>query len=249
MDIFFSNEHELWGDVETALGEYNVNHIIDWCAPDEKFDDDHPTRSIAAVEDGPDNLFYPTLEEFKALFPDWVDSILLNKACPIFKLSKVALYLTFNYTETLEKTYGVPKENVCHIHGNRIEGRPYVMGHSGERAEDSEYREHDQYWMNDTREKVITRMNHEVKPTGALIKANKAFFDSLSDIQQIIVIGHSLQPVDWPYFEKIAKSVSQSAKWIFTYYAPKTDVENAKALIDHLSLKHTELSVIDSLLR
>ena len=29
------------------------------------------------------------------------------------------IFLTFNYTETLEVLYGIPEENVCHIHGKR----------------------------------------------------------------------------------------------------------------------------------
>ena len=35
MDIFLSNEHYLWADVETALREYREEEIFDYCSPKE----------------------------------------------------------------------------------------------------------------------------------------------------------------------------------------------------------------------
>ena len=36
MNVFFSNEHDLWADVETALGEYREEEIFDYCKPNKK---------------------------------------------------------------------------------------------------------------------------------------------------------------------------------------------------------------------
>ena len=77
MDIFFSNQTDFWSDVETALGHYDEDSIIDFCNPEEEFDMDHPTRSEAAYSDSPDNIFQPLLKDLKSEFREWVDSCLL----------------------------------------------------------------------------------------------------------------------------------------------------------------------------
>ena len=54
------------------------------------------------------------------------------------------------------------------------------------------------------------------KNSRQIIKDNKSFFDALSDIDTIIVIGHSLSEVDMEYFEKIRSVAHSDAKWIFS---------------------------------
>lgn len=109
MDTFFSNQRDIWGDIEKALGEYDEDNILEYCRPDEEIDYDHPTRSMAAVEDGPDWIFKPILDEFIEAFKDWVDSIDITKAEKACELPVEGKYLTFNYTETLEKYMGFPR--------------------------------------------------------------------------------------------------------------------------------------------
>ena len=41
--------------------------------------------------------------------------------------------------------------------------------------------------------------------------------DSLSDIDEIVVIGHSINEIDLPYFVEIAKN-SPNANWAVCYY-------------------------------
>lgn len=107
MDIFFSNKRDVWGDIEKALGEYDEDSILEFCKPNEEFDYDHPTRSIAAIEDSPDWIFRPVLDEFIEAFTDWVDSIDITVGDKIRDLPSCSKFLTFNYTETLEKIYGI----------------------------------------------------------------------------------------------------------------------------------------------
>lgn len=44
------------------------------------------------------------------------------------------------------------------------------------------------------------------------------FFDSLSTIKKITVIGHSLAKVDMPYFEKINEKVGDDVVWKFSFH-------------------------------
>lgn len=98
MDIFFSNQREIWGDIEKALGEYDEDSILEFCKPDEEFDYDHPTRSVAAIEDSPDWIFRPVLDELIEAFTEWVNSIDITVADKLLDLPSCSKYLTFNYT-------------------------------------------------------------------------------------------------------------------------------------------------------
>lgn len=110
MEVFFSNSTEFCSDVETALGDYDEDSIIDYCNPNPEFDYDHPTRSEAAYCDSPDFIFQPLLEQLTADFRTWVEAIDLGSAKRLMSLSWEARYLTFNYTDTLETVYGTPAE-------------------------------------------------------------------------------------------------------------------------------------------
>lgn len=231
MDVYFSNRRDLWNDVETALGEYDENEIINYCNPEDEFDLDHPMRSAAALEDAPDYLFNPVIGNFMTKFQEWVDSISIKGVEPVYRLSDSDKYLSFNYIETLEDIYGIPESQVLHIHGYRKSSRTYVIGHSNRREEDSSYVEEDLDFVNETRAKIIGWMNDYVKPVDYIIRDNRAFFSSLSNIERVIVIGHSLNQVDYPYLIKVRDSIKSDAEWIFTYY----DKDDVKAIGDFIS--------------
>lgn len=59
------------------------------------------------------------------------------------------------------------------------------------------------------------------KQTEEIIRYNQVFFDSLVGVDEIIVIGHSLAPVDHPYFNKIIKQNSdlKHLRWKFSWYS------------------------------
>lgn len=220
MDIFFSNKRDLWSEVEAALGEYDEEAILNFCRPNEDIDYNHMTRSITAIEDGPDWIFKPILEEFIEQFILWVNSIDISQATPKFQLPITSQYLTFNYTDTLEKIYNIPYLQITHIHGSRInKNNEYVIGHNNRRNPDT----HDTlsgelYFEQDTKNKIIGWMNELEKDTTSIINAHSSFFNNLSNIETVIVRGHSLDKVDWPYFEKVIQSITPTARWIFYYY-------------------------------
>ena len=80
MDMFFSNQRDVWSGIEQALGEYNEESILNYCRPDEEFDHDHSLSASARVEDSPMAIFLPVLEEFREAFRDWVNSTELARA-------------------------------------------------------------------------------------------------------------------------------------------------------------------------
>lgn len=242
MDVFFSNEHYLWADVETALGEYREEEILDYCKPDEEIDYDHMMRSVAAIEDGPDWLFKPILDEFLENFTDWVDSIDISLARKQQHLDSQSRYLTFNYTETLEMVYGIPDSNILHIHGSRIvAGDSYIMGHNNIKPDDLyDTLNGELYFEQDTKNKIIGWMNELHKDTSSIIRHKDSFFSSLSGITHIVVLGHSVNKVDWPYFDEVKKSVSPDARWMFHYHSSE-DKERIEAYIVHSGIANFQI--------
>lgn len=234
MNVFFSNEHYLWADVETALGEYREEEIFDYCKPDEEIDYDHMMRSVAATEDGPDWIFQPILNEFLENFTEWVDSIDISHARQQQQLGTQSKYLTFNYTETLEKVYSIPCDNILHIHGSRaVKGDTYIMGHNNIKP-DNLYNtlNGELYFEQDTKNKIISWMNELYKDTSSIIRHNAFFFHSLFGISHVEVIGHSVNKVDWPYFDEVNKSVGPNAQWLFHSHSSE-DKKRIEAYIAH----------------
>lgn len=240
MDIFFSSKRDLWSDIEKALGEYDETAIYEYCRPEEVSDDEleHHTRTLAAREDSPDWIFKPVLDEFLVAFRNWVDSIDISPAKPDINLKPNSRYLTFNYTETLEKIYGIPPRNILHIHGSRVvKGSDYIIGHNNIRPAIRHASPTDYFGVDQTtKNKIIHWMNDLHKDTTRIIHRNDPFFRSLNTIKHVEVIGHSLHEVDWPYFEKVHNSVDPHAQWNFHYH---TDSDKMRILefCEHCGVK------------
>lgn len=240
MDTFFSNKRDVWGDIEKALGEYDEDSILDYCKPDEEIDYDHAMRSMAAVEDAPDWIFKPVLDEFIEEFKNWVDSINIANAEKIRDLPVECKYLTFNYTETLEKVYAIPESNVLHIHGSRLSDKEYIIGHNNFRNPDDAYNDESQMlYLQQTWSKIIEWMNGLIKDSASIIRQKQNFFNSLSNIEQVVVYGHSFYEVDWPYMEEIVKRIGIDKLWAISYYSTK-DLERIDSFVKKMGLKNVK---------
>lgn len=237
MDTFFSNQRDVWGDIEKALGEYDEDSILEYCKPDENFDYDHPTRSMAAVEDSPDWIFRPVLDEFLEEFRNWVDSININDAEKVLDLPMECRYLTFNYTETLERVYSIPESNILHIHGSRLSNKEYIIGHNNYRDPQDAYNDESQMlYLQQTWSKIIEWMNGLIKGSASIIHQNLDFFNSLSDIEQVVVYGHSFYEVDWPYMEEIVKHIGIDKPLAISYHVPE-DLKRIDSFVKKKGLK------------
>lgn len=61
------------------------------------------------------------------------------------------------------------------------------------------------------------------------------FFNNLSVVDEVIVLGHSYNDIDFPYFEKISESINKNAKWVLSYFS-ETDKESAEKVMDELKI-------------
>ena len=238
MDTFFSfsNKRNAWDDIEGALGEYDEKNIFSYCRPDEEFDYDYSLSSSARIEDSSMAVFQPALGRFKDKFDEWVESIEIFGAERIIELSPNCRYLTFNYTDTLETIYGIPKQNIVHIHGSRLVHDEYIIGHNHYRDSNNVWDEESLIFESRAKESIIESMNGFVKDYHGNIVKYSDFFSKLSSTKQIICFGHSMNTIDWPYFEAIIDRVGKDVPWRISCYS-KVDIDNVHEFKSHFGLK------------
>ena len=132
-------------------------------------------------------------------------------------------FITFNYTDTLQEVYGISKDKILYIHGRASDGKSkLVFGHSYDISRD--IRENCINSLDTGVENIRDLMkrnkdfrdilNDYYKDIPSIIKNNNIFFESLSEINHINIIGHEISnattielDIDYPYDPKKAYGI------------------------------------------
>ncbi len=239
MDTYFSTKADFWSNVELALSNYDLDHIFDECTPGEDWLNDESFKTAYQYEDAPDNL-RNIVDEFKRMFNEWVNNIDIDNVQTKFQLQSNDLYLTFNYTEVLEKYYSIPPKNILHIHGERGGNSEYVIGHNNYVKPLSAYTSDGITPEETARMKIIEIMNSFDKKSADIIKRKQKFFSQLGSVSEIVTIGHSLNEIDWPYFEKIVKETGNNKVWEMHCFSVN-DKNNANKMIAKFGLTNVKI--------
>ena len=213
-----------WNDLETALGLIKESSVLNVCMEDREFDSDHSLSSASIIEDLPEYEFNPAIKVFLEEFADWVRNIDVYEKYGIdseedklpYILDKNGLFLSFNYTETLEEIYKIPDEQICHIHGFRENSSDnLIIGHNNIRipTRTDDKKNEDPTYIYYAKKSIIEIVNTLKKEHYKHIKNNFAFFSKLKDVDKIIVLGHSMGKIDYPYFEEIISIVGKKVAW------------------------------------
>ena len=128
-------------------------------------------------------------------FTKWINSLQVYTDCrPLKSIIQTGdflerKFLDFNYTEFIEELYGVPENRMQMIYD----------------AQQVALRE------------IVEADDSLTKHCDKIIDAHKNFFESLSEIDKVITIGHSLYPVDWDYFAEVIRQNKDSKRlhWYF----------------------------------
>ena len=190
-----------------------------------------------------DDKIIKTPSEIKLLFNEWVAK--LNKKSSFwirffhpfiywkFKklFSENSIFLNFNYTNTLEKIYGIDDKKIIHLHNSK---ENYIVGHNEKYIRPSEgylghnwesltdedgnsiyddYSEIEMYhWIDEYSKKL-----HQIfyKNSEKIIVDNKKIFDKSFD--EIIVLGFSFGRQDEIYIKKLLEK-TPSNNWIIYYH-------------------------------
>ena len=186
---------------------------------------------------------------------DWiseVDSSILSK-CRKYNFNNLqdSTFLTFNYTTTLETLYNIPHDKVRHIHGcvgrdviEDLDLSQIIVGHGKSREEiDEILSEYADEKVKDEIKYILDKCLR--KDTDRIISEHyQKFFEDLSNVDTIYILGHSMAAVDMPYFVKIRDSVKKTAKWNVSIFGDE-DIKRQKMSelgIDTKFCKYAQIS-------
>lgn len=145
-------------------------------------------------------------------FNAWINSIDVNNASKFMQFPEDCTFISFNYTSTLQQVYLIPDENVLHIHG-RVGGY-IIFGHgSGDgNKEDTLPFDENEPWFDDAHHSLASVTDKLYKPVSEILAYNRSTLENYCDISKIIVIGHSINEIDIPYFKLVLDSYP-NARW------------------------------------
>ena len=254
------NPNKLWSDFENGLETFDSLELVK-----KNIDNWIHIERLCEFE----NLFDNVHSELKSFFHEWVLQIQMKlDNGKRITLDKDALFLNFNYTNTLEEFYSISPSKVCHIHMDTLkeESHAPIVGHSRTRncVEKDKckvckfIRDYGQFpqWANgleDFAEVVLKELNElweslAKEPKNQIvdnrihtIRDNRCFFDNCSKLEDIYVMGCSLSVVDKDYFKEIYES-SPNAKWHISIYSEK-EYEVKEKLVNLLDCKVENLHI------
>ncbi len=246
-------EEELYHlDLETVL------YANDWGIEDAAKDKDgviNPFHVDADLSELASNI-ESAVQLLPKLFEKWIEDIeiikppknLIKDADYLLPIGKImdaeSLYLTFNYTETLEKVYGVPGYLVDHIHGLRNRAKKYfsnkynlpntlgqiIVGHGVDIA-----REFDNTYIETENilEETIANLR---KPVNSIIREHSNFWNLLRDggVKEIYSFGLSYSNVDIPYIKRIVLALKggRNVTWYLNRFDDSRDEKDSPLTVN-----------------
>ncbi|MDF2857393.1 MAG: hypothetical protein K0Q87_3244 [Neobacillus sp.] len=218
---------EAWSDLENTLGQLDFDECFDdWDTDDN--DDDNEWHRVYRNEDTAANVS-GAIKMIKEYFSDWIETINIFDIEQKTKFYHLIdrnndLFLTFNYTQTLEEVYEA--KNVYHIHGKQ--GGKLVFGHGNDRDNYDEYMNRNIGSENHLSELQATLK----KDTQAVINQNKALFKAFGEVDEIYSYGFSFSEVDLVYIKEICStSPTENIVWyINNYDSTKFDIFKEKII-------------------
>lgn len=156
-----------------------------------------------------------------------------------------AQFFTFNYTNVLEKTYGIDKNSIWHIHNsltNKGEDNKLIVGHDFDERQlfllSNEYNDGHTIERPDIVDDFNRKIAGGAKHVQERITQNKNKFALYSNIRHYVSMGFSFNNIDMPYIKEIV-SVNNSihdADWNSYFHS---DEEKTKFfnIISELGIK------------
>jgi hypothetical protein len=256
-----SDDSLLWWQFENALKDFDPSEL------EEQFSeympnyasDDFRDRDRYDLQIFIEQELEPLKEDLQSAFNNWILSLKQPNIIPKIGFEKDAVFLTFNYTDTLERIYKIKPDHILYIHNkSQQKGNDLIFGHSWHPTEWAKQREEqmpeglseleEDEWIQEQSdnydysimrgyEAIDSFFSSIYKDSKTIIDTHKAFFSSLSNVEIINIIGHSLSIVDKPYFEEIAKYINKGEViWKVTYHEDK-DAVNHTQFIESLGIE------------
>lgn len=239
---------DLWSSFEDNMPNINQEAIFDWATINNQDWNQSWKGYNAFIDEIRHEVDY--VDSIKSDITKWFQSIELTNVHKLYCLSlENSLFITFNYTLTLEQIYHINSNQICHIHGSVQGNFPYlVLGHNMQDQEINTIFSSVNEFEQEACSEVVNLIRGWRKDTQAVIAANEGFFDNLTEITDVFVLGHSMSDVDLPYFTRVKQIVNENVTWYISFYGTN-DENRKKNVAEELKLPNFELIQLDDLRR
>ena len=257
-ELYQTQKDEIWSDFENLLSSPNFNtleEIFEGYAPDYLSDKESDRNSIIFQVDLNGQLM-DALYEFADIADKHLCRVQPNEFITQI-IDSDGLYMSFNYTHTLEKIYNIPEHHILHIHGeagnNNLElGYPegtfspekyyYDVRQKGRGPYRAvEFEKHiesiEDYYVQTAYKQLFTKCKSFSKKIR--IDALHNFLDkNTPPLNEIIVYGHSCT-IDFDYFEYL-NSNFPTVHWTFYVKGSKQE-HDVVTLITNFNIQNANV--------
>jgi hypothetical protein len=252
----------LWGQFEASLARMDNELLIENhrnYAPNYG-SDDFSEGDAYAMQMYINEIVTKATLKMKQAFEEFIENVNYPETLenPLVNLDINALFLSFNYTDTLERYYKISRENIEYIHNKAGEGKGLILGHgidpsefeeSNEQPpEDAKQRELWEEYMSSNYDHSLELAKDEIrgyfqdsfKPTQDVIAEKQVFFERLAEIDTVYVLGHSMSKVDLPYFIELKKYLSGNEEWVISYFN-ESEISDRKEVVMSLGIAEDKI--------
>lgn len=214
-----------WNDFERSLSEFDIPKLIRETPLEKRYIDpifppsfSHPASwRLDSVRDA-----------ISEKFTEWVktlDGVEIKKR---IELPEACLYISFNYTDTLERVYGVVENRIVYIHGKASRGDELIYGHGKnqfvlENDVMKKYHLHrsDGFFTAGTYGNSESELTTQISYWQKYIQIGR-YYDELQsavmDANKVCVYGLSFSEVDFPYLQWIVEK-NHDLKWRVSWHS------------------------------
>ena len=239
-------EYNWWRDFENSLAQLNISYYAN--KKGNLYDPEYIKEG--SIEEKTEFTSRKVMEEFDSIkdslrhdFQKWLSEAYEKRPQEkkILFPSEGSIFLTFNYTKTLEDIYEIDAKRVYHIHGVIDDKDSMVVGHGlGEEELNDMLKCHEprigEVWNKKlnmlTRIQLVTPKHKDLATLSSLesivslkkdvegcIEKNQQFFNEILDVERIYVYGFSFSSIDMPYLEKIIRRTKPETYWVISWYS------------------------------
>lgn len=238
-----------WNDFERNLAKFDIRKMIKECP--RVYPPQAPRFPPSITY--PANWFFDEIRsEITVSFTELVKSLSWVDTYQKVDLPDATLYISFNYTDTLERVYGIPEERILYIHGKAIRGDKLIFGHSKSHYEiEQDYKQ--KHGLREIESifdmgLVISGEERQLAmyvsfldkfPYTQLVSYSNVLMPAVKSSDEIVSYGLSFSEVDFLYMEWIAEH-KNNLKWRVSWHK-QDDKEREETFFRQMGIKDYSL--------